>query len=53
MCFIEGCSIIGNILKPKGLSIDILGAARVFFKKVANVDNEDVKCIIKDEDEKT
>ena len=53
VCFIEGCSIIGNILKPKGLSIDILGAARVFFKKVANVDNEDVKCIIKDEDEKT
>lgn len=52
VCFIEGCSIIGNILKPKGLSIDILGAARVFFKKVANVDNEDVKCIIKDEDEK-
>ena len=52
VCFIEMSSIIGNILKPKGLSIDILGAARVFFKKVANVDNEDVKCIIKDEDEK-
>lgn len=53
VCFIEGCSIIGNILKPKGLSIDILGAARVFFKKVADVDNEDVKCIIKkDKEEK-
>lgn len=23
VCFIEGCSIINNILKPKGLSIDI------------------------------
>lgn len=23
VCFIEGCSIINNILKPKGLSLDI------------------------------
>lgn len=50
VCFIEGCSIVGNILKPKGLAIDILGAARLFFKKIANVDSEDVKCIIKEEE---
>lgn len=48
VCFIESCSIFGNILKPKGLSIDMLGAVRVFFKKVADVDSEDVKCIIKE-----
>lgn len=51
VCFIEVCSIFGNILKPKGLSIDLLGAIRVFFKKVADVDSEDVNCIIKEDDD--
>lgn len=51
VCFIEGCSIIGNILKPKGIRIDMLGAARVFVKKATNVDDEDVKCILKEDKE--
>lgn len=49
VCFIEGCSIIGNILKPKGIKIDMLGAARVFVKKAADVNDEDVKCILKED----
>lgn len=49
VCFIEVCSIFGNILKPKGIRIDLLGAARVFVKKAANVDSEDVKCILKED----
>lgn len=49
VCFIEGCSIIGNILKPKGISINMVGAARVFFKKVADVDNDDVRCILRED----
>lgn len=28
VCFIEGCSIIGNILKPKGIDFNLLGAFR-------------------------
>lgn len=51
VCLIEVCSIFGNILKPKGIKIDMLGAARVFVKKAANVDNEDVKCILKEDKE--
>lgn len=51
VCFIELCSIIGNILKPKGIRIDMLGAARVFVKKATNVDDEDVKCILKEDKE--
>lgn len=39
VCFIELCSIISNILKPKGISINIIGALRLFFKKVAHVDD--------------
>ena len=38
ICFIEGCSIIGNILKPKGINFNLLGAlneiGRATFKKV-------------------
>lgn len=52
VCFIEGCSIIGNILKPKGIKIDMLGAARVFVKKAADVNDEDVKCILKEDNDK-
>lgn len=52
VCFIESVSIIGNILKPKGLAIDMLGALRVAVKKVANVDSEDVKCIVKEDKKK-
>lgn len=51
VCFIEGCSIIGNILKPKGIKIDMLNAARVFVKKAADVGDEDVKCILKEDKE--
>lgn len=38
VCFIEGCSIIGNILKPKGINFNLLGAlnevGKATFKKV-------------------
>lgn len=47
ICFIEGCSIIGNILKPKGIDFNLLGAFREIgkatFKKVnMEVDTEKV-----------
>lgn len=52
VCFIEFCSIISNILKPKGYDFDILKALGVFCKKVFNVDKEDVSEIItKDKEE--
>lgn len=38
VCFIEGCSIVGNILKPKGIDFNLFGALRevgnATFKKV-------------------
>ena len=47
VCFIEGCSIIGNILKPKGIDFNLLGAfreiGRATFRKVnMEVDTEKV-----------
>lgn len=53
VCFIEFCSIISNILKPKGYDFNVLKALGVFCKKVFNVDKEDVSEIItKDKEEK-
>ena len=50
VCFIEGCSIVGNILKPKGININLIGALGMFGKKVFKVDKEDVKEIIEKEE---
>lgn len=53
VCFIEGSSIISNILKPKGYSFNLAAAIGVFVKKVFNVEKEDMKDVItKKEEEK-
>lgn len=53
VCFIEFCSIVSNILKPKGYDFNVLKALGIFCKKVFNVDKEDVSEIItKDKEEK-
>ncbi|MBT9874144.1 hypothetical protein GPL06_15260 [Bacteroides salyersiae] len=49
VCFIEGCSIISNILKPKGYNINLAAAIALFSKKVFSVDKEDVKDVINKE----
>lgn len=52
VCFIEFCSIVSNILKPKGYDFNVLKALDIFCKKVFNVDKEDVSEIItKDKEE--
>lgn len=52
VCFVEFCSIVSNILKPKGYDFNVLKALGIFCKKVFNVDKEDVSEIItKDKEE--
>lgn len=52
VCFIEFCSIMSNILKPKGYDFNVLKALGIFCKKVFNVDKKDVSEIItKDKEE--
>ena len=52
VCFIEFCSIVSNILKPKGYDFNVLKALGIFCKKVFNADKEDVSEIItKDKEE--
>lgn len=53
VCFIEGCSIIGNILKPKGINFNLLGAlnevGRATFKKVGMEGVDTGKMFVKEE----
>ena len=53
VCFIEGCSIIGNILKPKGINFNLLGAlnevGKATFKKVGMEGVDTGKMFVKEE----
>lgn len=42
VCFIEGCSIINNILKPKGMSLDIKKLIEIIIGKRLDVNLNDV-----------
>ena len=50
VCFIEGCSIISNILKPKGYNINLVKMIAVIFSKKFDVAKHDVEEIIEKED---
>lgn len=51
VCFIEFCSILSNILKPKGLEINVIKALALFCSKTIKVDKEDVEEVITKETE--
>lgn len=42
VCFIEGCSIVNNILKPKGLSLDIKKLIEILIGKKLDVNLDGV-----------
>lgn len=46
VCFVEGCSIMSNLLKPKGYDFNILKAFGVLGKKVLDVEKEDIESVI-------
>lgn len=52
VCFIEGCSIISNILKPKGINVNFVSLIGVICEKVFNVRKEDIKEVLEDENHK-
>jgi ABC-type microcin C transport system permease subunit YejE len=50
VCFIEGCSIVANILRPKGITLNVLNVISVAAAKVFSVDAQKVEgCFEKDE----
>lgn len=50
VCFLEICSIISNILKPKGYNFNFIGALGFLCKKAFKIDKEDIQSVItKDE----
>ena len=50
VCFVEGCSIFNNLLKPKGYNLDFAKAVGIFGKKVLKVDKEDLEDVITKKD---
>lgn len=50
VCFIEGCSIIGNILKPKGISFNLINAIAILCNKVFSVGKDEVKEVLEKDD---
>lgn len=42
VCFVEGCSIMGNILKPKGIDFNVIKGISILCSKVMRVDKEEV-----------
>lgn len=47
ICFIEGSSIISNILRPKGYDINVAIMFGILLKKIFNIEKEDSKELIK------
>lgn len=52
VCLIEGVSIIGNILKPKGYDIDIRKVLNLFGKKALKMDEDIAECVKETKDTK-
>lgn len=46
VCFIEGSSIISNILRPKGYDINMVQILSILTKKIFNIESEETKKII-------
>lgn len=51
VCFIEFCSILSNILKPKGLEFNIIKALALFCSKTMKVDKSDLEEVITKDNE--
>ena len=52
VCFIEGCSIMSNLLKPKGYSLDFAKVVGLFGKRWLKVDREDIEDVITKNDKR-
>lgn len=46
VCFIEGSSIISNILRPKGYDINMIQILSILTKRIFNIESEETKKII-------
>lgn len=49
ICFIEFCSILSNILKPKGYSLNVKALTSVLLGKALQTDSKELDDIIKEE----
>lgn len=52
VCFIEGTSIISNILRPKGIDVNLVKMIAIVFSKKFDVSKADIEEVIEKKDEK-
>lgn len=52
VCFIEFCSIVSNILKPKGYTLNFKALASAVIGKLSKIDKEDIEDILEKEEKK-
>lgn len=50
ICAIEGCSIIGNMLKPYGIELSLKNVIKAFISRATGVDNEMASEIVGNEE---
>lgn len=46
VCFIEFCSIISNILKPKGINLDLIAVISLMCYKLFRIDKSEVREVL-------
>lgn len=49
VCFIEFCSVISNILRPKGIELDVIAAIGLFCHRLWHIDKEDVRDVLRED----
>lgn len=52
VCFIEGCSIMSNLLKPKGYSLDFAKVVSLCGKRWLKVEREEIEDVITKNDKR-
>lgn len=48
ICGVEGCSILANILKPKGIDLNLSKLLALFVSKRTGIDKKDIEEVIKE-----
>lgn len=48
VCFVEGCSILGNILKPKGVDFNVVKGVSLLCGKMFRIDRREVEEVIEE-----
>lgn len=52
VCFVESCSILGNILKPKGIDFNVIKGISILCSKMFKIDRKEMEEVIEESTKK-